>query len=291
MSAAELDTPALDVVVINGVGGLGLAVARRIGAGHRLVLADRSGHSLDHAAEALTAAGHQFVVCPTDVADPAAVSALVEQAATYGPIRTVVHTAGISPTQGESADVLRVNLYGVALVLDAFLSVAQSGTVVICIASQGGYRQAVSAATERLMAVTPTDQLLDIDALDPTNLTPAEAYSVSKRGVHLRVEAASIRYAAKGARAVSVSPGFTVTPQSLHELHGPNGDVIRGMLARANSRVGTPDDIAGAIQYLVSPSASWVNGVDLRVDGGLIANERWRDPAGPGAYFPMREPI
>jgi NAD(P)-dependent dehydrogenase (short-subunit alcohol dehydrogenase family) len=291
MSGCAASTARTEVVVINGVGGLGLAAARRLGAGRRVVLADLPGRSLDLAVEMLGACGHDFAICPTDVSDPTAVAALVAEAAKYGPIRTVVHTAGISPTQGSTADVLRVNLYGVALVLDAFLPVARRGTVIVCIASQGGYRQAVSAETERLMAITPTEKLLDIGALDPTNLTPVEAYAVSKRGVHVRVEAASIRYAARGARAVSVSPGFTVTPQSVHELGGPNGSVIRGMLRRANTRVGTPDDTAAAIEFLSSPAASWINGVDLRVDGGVISNERWKDPAGPGTYFPTRDPI
>lgn len=291
MSAGESSRPSAEVVVVNGVGGLGLAAARRLGAGRRIVLADLPGCSLDNAVDVLGGCGHDVVVCPADVSDPTAVAALVAEATKHGPIRTVVHTAGISPTQGATGDVLRVNLYGVALVLDAFLPTAQRGTVIVCIASQGGYRQAVSTTTERLMAVTPTEQLLDIAALDPSNLTPEEAYAVSKRGVHVRVEAASIRYAARGARAVSISPGFTVTPQSLHELHGPNGEAIRGMLGRANTRVGTPDDVAAAIEFLSGPDASWINGIDLRIDGGVISNERWRDPASPGAYFPTREPI
>ena len=290
MSNTEEVTSPVEVVVVIGVGGLGLAAARRIGAGRHLVLADLPGHSLDYAAEVLSGSGHQFTVWPTDASDPAAVSALAAEAARLGPLRTVVHTAGIAPTQGTAADVFRVNLYGPALVLDAFLPSVRRGTVIVCIASQGGYRLAVSAQTERLMAVTPTDQLLALEALEPSKFTPEHAYAVAKRGVHVRVEAESIRWAASGGRAVSVSPGFTITPQSVMELNGPNGDLIRGILGRANTRLGTPDDIAAAIAFLTGPEASFINGIDVRVDGGVIANERWRDPEKLGAYFPDRAP-
>ena len=290
MSSSEQGKPPVEVVVVIGVGGLGLAAARRIGAGRHLVLADLPGPSLDHAADVLTSSGHEFTVWPTDASDPAAVSALASEAAGHGPIRTIVHTAGISPTQGEPADILRVNLYGVALVLDTFLATAQRGTVIVCVASQGGYRIPVSAQTERLMAVTPTDELLGLDALEPSKFNGAEAYGLSKRGVHVRVEAQSIRWAARGARALTVSPGFTVTPQSLQELHGPHRGVITGMLERANTRLGTPDDFAAAIEFLTSPAASFINGTDLRIDGGVIANERWRDPTKLGEYFLTHEP-
>ena len=149
-----------EVVVIIGSGGLGLAAARRIGSGRHIMVADLPGERLDFAAELLTSTGHQFTAWPTDSSDPAAVSSLASEAQRHGQIRTIVHTAGISPGQGSAADVLRVNLYGTALVLDAFLPTAEQGTVIICIASQGGYRNAVSAETERLLAHTPTEELL-----------------------------------------------------------------------------------------------------------------------------------
>jgi NAD(P)-dependent dehydrogenase (short-subunit alcohol dehydrogenase family) len=290
MSNTEEVTSPVEVVVVIGVGGLGLAAARRIGPGRHLVLADLPGHSLDHAVQVLSGAGHQFTVWPTDASNPAAVSSLASEAARQGPIRTIVHTAGIAPTQGSSADVFRVNLLGPALVLDAFLPTVRRGTVIVCIASQGGYRIPVSPQTERLMAVTPTEKLLALEALEPSKFTPEHAYGVAKRGVHVRVEAESNRWAASGGRAVTVSPGFTVTPQSVMELNGPNGDLIRGMLGRASTRVGTPDDIAAAIAFLTGPDATFINGIDLRVDGGVIANERWRDPEKLGAYFPDRAP-
>jgi NAD(P)-dependent dehydrogenase (short-subunit alcohol dehydrogenase family) len=291
MPKSEQATAGVEVVVVIGTGALGLAAARRIGAGRHIFLADLPGRSVDAAAEALTSSGHQFTVCPTDASDPAAVSALATAAEACGMVRTIVHTAGISPTQGTPADILRVNLFGTALVLDAFLAVAQRGTTIVCIASQGGYRIPVSSATERLLAVTPTEKLLDLTALDADSLNGAEAYAISKRGVHVRVEAESIRWATRGARAVTVSPGFTVTPQSLQELNGPHRGVITGMLERASTRLGTPDDIAAAIEFLASPAASFINGIDLRVDGGVIANERWSDPAKPGSYFLDREPV
>jgi NAD(P)-dependent dehydrogenase (short-subunit alcohol dehydrogenase family) len=283
-----------DVVVIIGAGGLGLAAARRIGVGRHIVVADLPGERLDFAAELMRSTGHQYTAWPTDAADPDAVASLASEASRLGRIRTIVHTAGISPQQAErgAADVFRVNLYGMALVLDAFLPTAQDGTVIVVIASQGGYRNAVSPETERLFAHTPTEELLQLDVLDPANFTGNEAYAISKRAVHVRVGAQSILYAARGARAVSVSPGFTVTPQSLLELDGPNGELIRNtLLARPGSRFGTPDDIAALIEFLASPAASFINGTDVLADGGAIAYQRWNDPTGVGPYFSTREPL
>ncbi len=281
-----------EVVVIIGSGGLGLAAARRIGSGRHIIVADLPGERLDFAAELLTSTGHQFTPWPTDSSDPAAVASLAAEAQRHGQIRTIVHTAGISPGQGSAADVLRVNLYGTALVLDAFLPTAEQGTVIICIASQGGYRNAVSAETERLLAHTPTEELLALEVLDPAKFTGEEAYAVSKRATHVRVAAHSIQWAARGARAVTVSPGFTITPQSLLEFNGPNGELIRNVvLARPGSRLGTPDDIAGVIEFLASPAGSFINGTDILADGGAIAYQRWSDPTGPGAYFSTRAPI
>ncbi|MDT3442197.1 SDR family oxidoreductase [Pseudofrankia sp. BMG5.37] len=283
-----------DIVVIIGAGGLGLAAARRLGVGRHLMVADLPGDRLDLAAEVLRSAGHEFTAWPTDASDPIAVSSLASEAARHGPIRTIVHTAGISPTQarGGAADVFRVNLYGTALVLDAFLPTAQHGTVIACIASQGGYRNAVSAETERLLAHTPTEHLLELKALDPSNFTAAEAYAVSKRATHVRVAAQSIQWAARGARAVTVSPGFTVTPQSMLELDGPNGDLIRNtLLARPGARLGTPDDIAAVIEFVTGPAASFINGTDILADGGAIAYQRWSDPTGESSYFSTRRPV
>lgn len=291
MSLSSASASERDVVVVIGTGGLGIAAARRIGAGRHVVLADPSDRRLQIAAEVLASSGHRFTTCRTDAADPASVHALAVEALKHGPIQTIVHTGGISPTQGTAAEILRVNLYGTAVVLDTFLPFAQRGTVIICIASQGGYRLAVTPDTERLLAQTPTDRLLQLDALDAATLTEPEAYSLSKRGVHVRVARHSVQWAARGARAVTVSPGITATPQSLHELDGPHGDVIRDILKRSGSRMGTPDDIAAVIEFLASPAASLINGSDILVDGGAIAYQRFGDPAGPGDYFFTRKPV
>jgi NAD(P)-dependent dehydrogenase (short-subunit alcohol dehydrogenase family) len=291
MSTSSKPITERDVVVVIGTGGLGIAAARRIGAGRHIVLADPAAARLALAVGTLTSSGHEFTTCQTDASDPAAVQALVDEAVRHGPIRTIIHTAGISPTQGTVAEILRVNLFGTALVLDAFLPVAQRGTVIVCIASQGGYRLAVTPETERLLAHTPTDRLLALSALNPATLTESEAYSLSKRGVHARVARHSIDWASRGARAVTVSPGMTATPQSLHELTGPHGDVIRNVMARSGSRMGTPDDIAAVVEFLTSSAASFINGSDFLVDGGAIAYQRFGDPAGPGEYFFDREPI
>lgn len=280
-----------DVVVVIGSGALGVAAARRIGSGRHVVLADQAGDKLEQAAATLTDAGHEISSVATDASVAASVSALAAHAADRGPIRSIVHSAGISPTQGETADILRVNLYGTALVLDAFRPLAGPGCVIVCIASQGGYRLAVSPRTEALLAHTATADLLELDVLNPFAYSTSEAYALSKRGVHVRVAAQSSAWAARGGRAISVSPGITATPQLFNELNGPNGNVVREVLIGTGSRMGTPDDIAAVIEFVTSPMASFLNGTDILADGGAIAHQRFGDPHGPGSYFFTRPPV
>ena len=143
------------------------------------------------------------------------------------------------------------------------------------IASMAGTLAFVDAETLAALATTPTGELHTLPALDPSTMDPGTAYGVAKRANQARVEAMSVRWGRRGGRVVSISPGIIATPMGQAELAGPFGEVMRDMIATSGTgRIGTPDDIAAAVEFLVSPAASFVTGTDLLVDGGVAAAVR-----------------
>jgi NAD(P)-dependent dehydrogenase (short-subunit alcohol dehydrogenase family) len=260
-------------LVVIGVGGIGLAVARRLGAGRPVVVADRSTEQLESAVELLRAEGFDVAGHGLDVTDAGAVDQLASRLAEVGPVTTVVHTAGVSPAQADSAAIYRVDLLGVAHVIDAFAPLVATGASVVVVASMAGQLAGLADHDERALATTPTAQLLDLDVVRSTT-DPAAAYLLAKRGAQLRVQAAAGRYGARGARINSVSPGVIATAMSAAELASPYGDTMRLMLDAAPiARIGAPDDIAAAIGFLSSDDASYVTGADLLVDGGVVSTK------------------
>ena len=263
------------VVVVTGAGGMGQAVVRRLGSGRDVVLAEFDAAHLTTVAEPLTRDGYRVHPVRTDVSVPGDVAALAATAAALGPIHCIVHTAGLSPTQATARQIITVDFVGTALVLDAFEPHVRPGTVCVCIASMAAMFGSLSKETEQLLATTPTDELSALAALDPDTLDPGMAYVVAKRGVQVRVEAAAHAWGRRGGRVVSLSPGVIATPQGNEELAGESGDAMRAMIAMsALERVGTPDDIAATVEFLVSPAASLITGTDILVDGGVVAAVR-----------------
>jgi NAD(P)-dependent dehydrogenase (short-subunit alcohol dehydrogenase family) len=263
------------VVVVTGAGGMGQAVVRRLGRGCPVVLADFDATHLATAAEALSRDGYVVYPVRTDVSLPGDIAVLAKAAAELGPISCVVHTAGLSPTQATARQIVTVDFFGTALMLDAFEPHVRPGTVAVCIASMAATFATMSKETEQLLATTPTDELLSLAVLDPDTLDAGMAYVVAKRGVQVRVEAAAVSWGRRGGRVVSLSPGIIATPQGNEELAGESGDAMRAMIdMSALKRVGTPDDIAAAVEFLVGPAASLITGTDILVDGGIVAAVR-----------------
>ena len=259
----------MSVVVVVGVGGIGLACARKVGFGHRLVVADYDDVLCSAATQELRQAGLDVIGHHVDVADARSVRNLAETAAAEGELRAVVHTAGLSPTMANARRVLEVDLVGTANVIDAFHTFARQGTVVVCIASMAGHFWPMDRETEVRLATSPAAQLIDRAGL-PDDSDPGLAYSFAKRANIARVKGAAIAYGALGARIVSISPGIIATGMGLQELE--EQPVMSDMLARSPvPRIGTPDDIAGAVEWLISDAASFVTGTDLLVDGGVVA--------------------
>jgi NAD(P)-dependent dehydrogenase (short-subunit alcohol dehydrogenase family) len=162
----------------------------------------------------------------------------------------------------------------VALVLEHFGEVIEAGGAGVVIASMAGhFHPAMDAGVEHELASAPTAELLAIPACAPALFhNPQEAYAFAKRANHLRVAAAASSWAKRGARINSISPGIISTAMGMQELNGDSGKVMKAMIdMSAAGRIGTPDDIAAAVDFLLSPAAGFITGADLVVDGGITA--------------------
>jgi NAD(P)-dependent dehydrogenase (short-subunit alcohol dehydrogenase family) len=266
---------ARNILVVVGSGGMGLAVARRLASGRRLLLADYSARSLEAAVSTLRGEGHTVEGITVDVSQRASVEQLAEASGAAGRIEAVVHTAGVSPVMATARQIHEVDLLGTAHVIDAFLTVVSPGTSLVCIASMAGHFATLSADLEQHLATAPTEQLLQHKGLDLDG-DSARAYVVAKRANHLRVQAAAHAWGAKGARLNTISPGVISTAMGAHELQGPAGAHIQAMVDLSGSRrVGTPDDIAAAAAFLTGPDSSYLTGNDLLIDGGVVSAQRW----------------
>ncbi|MFI5525729.1 SDR family oxidoreductase [Streptomyces platensis] len=262
------------VVVVIGVGGMGESIARRLGSGAQLLIADFNAEVLEAVRAQLEKDGYAVTAAPADVSSRESVAALALRAAGLGPVQTVVHTAGLSPVQAPVAAILAVDLLGVALVLEEFGQVVAPGGSGVAIASMAGHRNVGLSAEEAVqLATTPADELLSLPVTAKDRFSgPGAAYTFAKAANLLRVQAASSSWGARNARINSVSPGAIATPMGQTELAGEHGDTMRKLMAASNAkRAGTASDITEAVAFLVGPSASFISGTDLLVDGGVTA--------------------
>lgn len=263
-----------NVVVLIGTGSIGLAIARRVGAGRHVLLADLRPETAEAAAKVLDDAGFEISATAVDVASRASVEALVAEATALGNVIGLIHAAGVSPTQASPETILKVDLYGTALVLEAFGDVIAPGGAGVVIASQSGHRlPPLSTDRNKALATTPVEDLLSLPMLQPDQVTdPLHAYQVSKRGNSLRVMAEAVRWGKRGARLNTISPGIIMTPLANDELKGPRGPGYRRMIeVSAAGRAGTPDEVATVAALLMGPDGAFVTGSDFLMDGGVTA--------------------
>ncbi|KIH83774.1 SDR family oxidoreductase [Pseudomonas batumici] len=262
------------VTVVIGAGSIGQAIARRVSAGKHVLLADLREENAAAAAKVLSDAGFEVTTTSVDVSSRASVQTLVKTATAIGDITGVIHAAGVSPSQAPPATILRVDLYGTALVLEAFGNVIAKGGSAIVIASQSGHRlPALTPEQNKALALTPADELLALPMLQPDQVTdPLNAYQISKRGNSLRVMAEAVRWGKRGARVNTISPGIIFTPLARDELSGPRGEGYRRMIEScAAKRGGTPDEVGALGALLMGPEGTFITGSDFLMDGGVTA--------------------
>jgi NAD(P)-dependent dehydrogenase (short-subunit alcohol dehydrogenase family) len=265
------------VTVVIGAGGMGEAIARRLGSGRTLLIGDANSGTLERLRGSLERDGFRVTAEAVDVASRASVKRFAERASGLGRVTQIVHTAGLSPLQGTVDAILRVDLYGVAVVLEELERVvAPSGAGVVISSMSAHLIPGLPQDVERALMHTPTEELLQLPAVQAAAAHgPGGAYAFSKRANILRVAAASRAWGERGARVSSISPGVIATPMGQEELAGPAGARMREMVAASGTgRLGTPHDIAEATAFLLD--ASFVTGVDLLVDGGVVAGLRAR---------------
>ena len=263
------------VIVVIGAGSIGLAIARRVSAGKHVLLADLRPENAEAAAKTLSQAGFDVSITSVDVASRDSVLALVAGAAALGEVTGLIHAAGVSPSQATAATILKVDLYGTALVLEAFGAVIAEGGAGVVIASQSGHRlPALSAEQNRALAATAADELLALPMLQPDQVSdPLHAYQISKRANALRVMAQAVRWGKRGARINCISPGIIMTPLAQDELSGPRGAGYRNMIAACPAgRAGTPDEVGNVGALLMGADAAFITGSDFLMDGGVTAS-------------------
>ena len=264
-----------DVVVVLGPGLIGQAIARRVGTGKHVVLADLREANAAAAAETMRNAGFDVSTTTVDVSSRASVHALVENATARGDVTCVIHAAGVSPSQAPIDAILAVDLYGTAVVLEEFGSVIAPGGAGVVIASQSGHRLgALTLEQNHALATTPAEELLKLPMLQPDQVSDTlHAYQLAKRGNALRVMAEAVRWAKRGARVNTISPGIIITPLAIDELNGPRGEGYRRMIDLSPvGRAGTPDEVAGVAALLMGSDGGFLTGSDFLMDGGVTAS-------------------
>src|SRR5512133_3928164 len=262
------------VIVVIGPGQIGQAIARRVGIGKHVLLADMRRENADAAAEVMANAGYEVSVATVDVSSREAVHALVETATSLGAVTGLIHAAGVSPSQASPSTILKVDLYGTALVLEEFGNVIAPGGAGVVIASQSGHRlPPLTVEQNKALATTPVEELLGLPFLQPDQVTDSlHAYQIATHGNSLRVIAEAVRWGKRGARVNTISPGIIITPLAKDELSGPRGEGYRRMIeVSAVGRPGTPDEVGTVAALLMGPDGGFITGSDFLMDGGVTA--------------------
>jgi NAD(P)-dependent dehydrogenase (short-subunit alcohol dehydrogenase family) len=274
----------VEVAVLIGAGSIGQAIARRVSAGRHVVVADLHRENADAAAQTLSDAGFDVSIATVDISSRDAIRDLARVAASAGEVTRVIHSAGVSPSQASPETILRVDLYGTAVILEEFGDVIAPGATGVVIASQSGHRLgALTAEEDRALARTPADGLLDLPLLHPDRVTDSlHAYQLAKRANALRVMAEAVRWGRKRARINTISPGIIFTPLARDELTGPRGAGYRRMIDLSPvGRGGTPDEVGALAAFLMGPEGAFITGSDILMDGGVTASYFFGDLA-PG---------
>ena len=266
------------VSVLVGAGSIGTAIIRRVAAGNHVVLADyNTEHAQDVACE-LENAGFECSTIRVDLGSRDSIMGLLKHAMLHGEVRHLVNAAGVSPSQAPVSRILRVDMYGTCVLLEAFGRVMAEGGSGIVISSQSGHRlPALSEEQNMALATTPSEQLLELPFIADITDT-LKAYQYAKRCNVLRVAGEACRWARRGATINSISPGIIMTPLANDELHGPRGEGYRNMIAGMPARrAGTPDEVGDLAEFLMSSRGRFITGADFLIDGGCTASYHYGD--------------
>jgi NAD(P)-dependent dehydrogenase (short-subunit alcohol dehydrogenase family) len=264
----------LPVVALLGAGSMGCAIVRRIGAGKNILLGDISENNLKAKANELRTCGYIVETCIVDAMNPDSVNSFSKKAASLGEVKYFIDTAGASPNQTSPEHIIKLDLISTSYAIDEFSKVISKGGAGLIISSQAGYMMDFTPEIEKQLALTPTDKLstlefLKIDAIKNQGI----AYMTAKRTNQLRVRtAAATSWGDAGARINTISPGIIVTPLAYDEFSAAGDNYQQMIESSPAKRVGTSEEVAAAASFLLSDEASFITGIDLLIDGGVIAS-------------------
>lgn len=263
------------VMILTGAGQIGMAIARRMGYGMKIIIGDKKQENAQTIAKIMNNAGFDVVPMKMDLSSRASIQNIIIEAQKYGDITMMVNAAGVSPSQAPIEAILKVDLYGTAVLLEEVGKVIAPGGAGVTISSQSGHRmKQLTPEEDEQLACTPTEKLLELPLLQPENIRDTlHAYQLAKRCNEKRVMAESVKWGAKGARINSISPGIIVTPLAIDEFNGPRGDFYKNMFANCPAgRPGTADEVANVAELLMSDKGAFITGADFLIDGGATAS-------------------
>lgn len=264
-----------DVMLVVGAGQISLAIARRVGSGTKIILGDKSIENANKMAAILAEAGYDVSATEMDLSSRDSILAMIDMGKQFGPIKYLINGAGVSPSQASIETILKVDLYGTAVLLEEVGKVIAPNGSAVVISSQSGHRMpALTADQDKELATTETEKLLDLDLLQVSNIENSlHAYQLAKRANEKRTMYEAVKWGERGARVNDIAPGIIVTPLALDEFNGIRGDFYKNMFAKSPSgRPGTADEIANLAELLLSDRAQFITGSTFLIDGGATAS-------------------
>lgn len=264
-----------EVMIVTGAGQISMAIARRMGYGKKIVMGDKNLENAKAIAGVMNQAGFDVEPVEMDLSSRESIQALIAKALEYGEIKMLVNGAGVSPSQAPVEVILKVDLYGTAVLLEEVGKVIAEGGVGVTISSQSGWRMPqLTAEEDAALATTPTEELLQLEILQPEHIKDTlHAYQLAKRCNEKRVMAQSVEWGKRGARLNDIAPGIIVTPLAVDEFNGPRGDFYKNMFAKCPAgRPGTADEVANVAELLMSEKGAFITGSTFLIDGGATSS-------------------
>ena len=264
-----------DVMIVTGAGQISMAIARRMGYGKKIIMGDEKIENAKSIAKIMNDAGFDVLPIEMDLSSRESILHMIDVAKEYGEIAMLINGAGVSPSQAPIEAILKVDLYGTAVLLEEVGKVIKEGGVGVTISSQSGHRmKQLTPLEDELLATTPSKDLLSLDLLQVENIQDTlHAYQLAKRCNEKRVMAEAVKWGQRGARVNSISPGIVVTPLAIDEFNGPRGDFYKNMFEKCPAgRPATADEVANVAELLMSEKGAFITGTDILIDGGATAS-------------------
>ena len=268
------------VMILAGAGQIGMAIARRMGTGMKIIIGDKKLQNAEIIADIMNKAGFDVAPIEMDLSSRDSIKNIIAKAQGFGEITMLVNAAGVSPSQAPIEAILKVDLYGTAVLLEVVGKVIARGGVGVTISSQSGWRMPqLTTEQDARLAMTPTEELLKLEILQPKNIKDTlHAYQMAKRCNEKRVMAEAVKWGERGARINDIAPGIIVTPLAIDEFNGPRGDFYKNMFAKCPAgRPGTADEVANVAELLMSDKGAFITGSRFLIDGGATASYWYGD--------------